>query len=174
MQSFSLKDRHRPRPPHSNSLQVLRAHHGPRASTRRLSSAIIRNTGVAHQAFAHRPYARRTRAASQVYFDLVLCRRCTQAQIGGSVANSTTPSWITKRHGKALLPVRIRASQPAFLSSVAIKLDASESPIQPVRGDLVRTANLLDVVRRVPTNGLPAKIRGLAGSKGSTPGGQYV
>jgi len=55
-----------------------------------------------------------------------------------------------------------------------MKLDDSESPMQPVRGDFVRTANLLEVVRCVPTRGLPTKIRGLAGSKGSTPGGQYV
>src|SRR5215470_8432266 len=78
------------------------------------------------------------------------------------------------RHGKGLLPVRIRASQPVFLSSVAMKLDDSESPMQPVRGDFVRTANLLDVVRRVPTSGLPTKINGLAGSNGSTPAGQEV
>ena len=43
----------------------------------------------------------------------------------------------------------------------------------PVSGDLVSTANLLDVVRRLPTSGLVTKMRGLAGSKGSTPAGQY-
>jgi hypothetical protein len=79
---------------------------------------------------------------------------------------------MVNRHGKGLLPVRIRASQPVFLSSVAMKLDDSESPMQPVRGDFVRTTNLLEVVRCVPTSGLPTKISGLAGSKGSTPGGQ--
>ena len=35
-------------------------------------------------------------------------------------------------------------------------------------------ANLLDVVNRVPTNGLEAKIRGLEGSSGLVSGGQYL
>jgi hypothetical protein len=78
------------------------------------------------------------------------------------------------RQGEGLLPVMMSASQPALFNSVAIKLDDSESPINPVRGDLVRTANLLDVVRRLPTNGLPTKMSGFAASKGSMPCGQWV
>ena len=55
-----------------------------------------------------------------------------------------------------------------------MKLEDRESPINPVRGDLVTTANLLLVVSRLPTSGLVAKISGLSGDNGSTPGGQCL
>jgi hypothetical protein len=45
-----------------------------------------------------------------------------------------------------------------------MKLDDNESPMKPVSGDLVRTANLLDVVSLLPTRGLVTKISGFAGS----------
>jgi hypothetical protein len=69
--------------------------------------------------------------------------------------------------------VIIRASPQVFFSSVARKLEDRESPMKPVRGDLVSTANLLEVVKQVPTRGLPTKMRGLSGPKGSAFGGQY-
>ena len=43
--------------------------------------------------------------------------------------------------------------------------------MKPVSGDLVTTPNLAVVVRPVPTSGALVKISGLAGEKGSTPGG---
>ena len=46
--------------------------------------------------------------------------------------------------------------------------------MNPVKGDFVAIANLLEVVKRVPTNGLDAKIKGLEGSSGSASIGQYL
>ena len=57
---------------------------------------------------------------------------------------------------------------------MARKLEDRESPMNPVRGDLVITANLLEVVKRLPTKGLLAKMRGLSGPNGSAPAGQYL
>ena len=85
---------------------------------------------------------------------------------------STRPSWTESRVGCSLLPVTIKASQPVPFSSVARKLDERESPMNPVSGDFVTTANLLEVVSLLPTSGLVTKIRGLAGSRGSIWGGQ--
>ena len=66
------------------------------------------------------------------------------------------------------------ASDPVFLSSVAMKLDDSESPIIPVNGDFATTANLLDVVSLLPTSGLVTKIKGFSGDRGSHPGAPYL
>ena len=77
---------------------------------------------------------------------------------------ATSPSSIDNRQGCSLLPVIMRASHPVFFNSVAIKLDDKESPIYPVSGDFVSTANLLDVVSLLPTSGLVTNIRGLDGS----------
>ena len=41
--------------------------------------------------------------------------------------------------------------------------------MNPVSGDLVTTANLLEVVSRVPTSGLVTNISGLAGDRGFDP-----
>ncbi len=60
---------------------------------------------------------------------------------------------------------------PRRFSSRAKWLDESESAMNPVSGDLVTTANFAVVVRPVPTRGADAKIRGLSGDSGSTPGG---
>ena len=76
--------------------------------------------------------------------------------------------------GSSACPVITKASPQVFFSSVARKLEDKESPMKPVRGDLAMTANLLEVVRRLPTNGLPTKINGLPGPKGSAPAGQYL
>ena len=86
--------------------------------------------------------------------------------------NSTSPSFMKSRVGSVLLPVMTRASRPDRFSSVARKLDESESPMNRVNGDLVTTANLLEVVSLLPTSGLVANISGLEGWSGSTPGGQ--
>ena len=86
--------------------------------------------------------------------------------------NSTSPSSIERSVGDVLRPTMTSASQPVFLSSVARKLDDSESPMNPVRGDFVSTANLLDVVSLLPTRGLVTNISGFSGDIGSTPGGQ--
>jgi len=51
------------------------------------------------------------------------------------------------------------------------RLDDSESALKPVSGDFVTTANFAVAVRPVPTRGALVKISGLAGAKGSTPGG---
>ena len=89
---------------------------------------------------------------------------------------AVTALWRTSTFGSELNDAVgiITASQPARFSSVAMKLEEIASPMHPVSGDLVSTANLLDVVRRLPTKGLVTKMRGLAGSKGSTPAGQKV
>ena len=55
-----------------------------------------------------------------------------------------------------------------------MKLDDKESPIKPVSGDFARTANLLEVVIRLPANGLVTKIKGFSGLNGSMPGGQFL
>ena len=78
--------------------------------------------------------------------------------------NFTSPSSMDSKHGDSLLPLTISASQPVFFNSVAMKLDDNESPMKPVSGDLVSTANLLDVVSLLPTRGLVTKISGFAGS----------
>ena len=83
------------------------------------------------------------------------------------------PSCTNSRVGESACPVTISASPQAFFNSVARKLEERESPMNPVRGDLVSTANLLEVVRRDPTRGLPTNISGLSGPRGSAPGGQY-
>ena len=85
---------------------------------------------------------------------------------------STAPSSMDSRHGNSLLPVMMSASHPAFFSSVAMKLDDSESPMKPVSGDFVSTANLLEVVSLLPTSGLVTNMSGFPGDRGSTPGGQ--
>ena len=72
----------------------------------------------------------------------------------------------------ALFPRMTRASHPALFNSVARKLEERESPMKPVSGDLVTTANLLEVVSLLPTSGLVANISGLPGSRGSMRGGQ--
>ena len=59
------------------------------------------------------------------------------------------------------------ASQPVLFISTARKLEDSESPINPVSGDLVTTANLLEVVSLLPTRGLHTNINGFSGSRGS-------
>ena len=83
-------------------------------------------------------------------------------------------AWMYSRVGTAAWPVIIRASPQVFFSSVARKLEDRESPMKPVRGDLAMTANLLEVVRRLPTKGLAANIKGFSGPKGSAPAGQYL
>jgi len=60
-------------------------------------------------------------------------------------------------------PVRFRASDQ--------KLEEMESPINPVSGDLVATACLLEVGMIVPARALLAKTRGLSGESASVPGG---
>ena len=85
---------------------------------------------------------------------------------------STAPSSIESRQGEALLPLMISASAPVFFSSVAMKLDDRESPMNPVSGDLVSTANLLDVVSLLPTSGLVTNMSGFRLSNGSIPDGQ--
>ena len=89
-------------------------------------------------------------------------------------ANSTSSSVITSRAGEDDFPVTTMASDPVFLSSVAMKLDESESPIIPVSGDFAATANLLEVVSLLPTSGLVAKIKGFSGDSGSRPGTPYL
>ena len=64
-----------------------------------------------------------------------------------------------------------RPSTPTRFNSRAKWLEESESAMKPVSGDLVMTANLAVVVTPVPTRGALAKINGLAGENGSTPGG---
>ena len=86
----------------------------------------------------------------------------------------TWPSSMCSRVGRELRPVTMSASQPVFFSSVATKLDERESPINPVSGDFAKTANLLEVVSLVPTSGLHTKMRGFAGLRGSTLGGQCL
>ena len=83
---------------------------------------------------------------------------------------STSPSSMDSSVGESHRPVMTSASQPVFFSSVARKLDDSESPMNPVRGDLASTANLLDVVSLLPTRGLVTNISGFSGPIGSTPG----
>ena len=73
--------------------------------------------------------------------------------------------------GEEAWPVTTTASRPVRFNSRAKKLDESESAIKPVSGEVVTTANLAVVVRPVPTSGALVKISGLAGAKGSTPGG---
>ena len=73
-----------------------------------------------------------------------------------------------------LRPLITRASKPVFLSSVAIKLEDKESPMKPVSGDFARTANLLEVVIRLPANGLVTNIKGFSELNGSMPGGQFL
>ena len=88
--------------------------------------------------------------------------------LSGSAASPATCSSV----GPSARPTIIRASPQHFFSSGARWLEDRESAMKPVNGDLVRTANLLEVVKRVPTNGLPTKSNGLSGPNGSTPGGQ--
>ena len=88
--------------------------------------------------------------------------------------NSASSSVIDSSVGDDDLPITTTASDPVFFSSVAMKLDESESPIIPVNGDLAATANLLDVVSLLPTSGLVAKIRGFSGDRGPHPGRAYL
>jgi hypothetical protein len=68
-------------------------------------------------------------------------------------------------------PVMTSASTPSRFSSSAKWLDERESPMKPVSGDFVTTANFAVVVRPVPTSGALVKMSGLSGEKGSTPAG---
>ena len=88
--------------------------------------------------------------------------------------SSTSPSSIDSSVGEALRPMMTSASQPVFFSSVARKLDDSESPMNPVRGDFASTANLLDVVSLLPTRALVTNISGFSGDIGSMPGGTVL
>ena len=88
--------------------------------------------------------------------------------------NSTPSCEIFKTLVLVAFPLIIRASQPLPFSAVAKKLEDKESPIKLVSGDFVTTANLLEVVNLLPTKGLHAKIKGLAGSKGSVLGFEYL
>ena len=67
--------------------------------------------------------------------------------------NCTSPSSTTNRVGRSARPTTTAASTPVRFSSTARKLELSESPIIPVNGDLAATANLLEVVSRLPTSG---------------------
>jgi hypothetical protein len=69
--------------------------------------------------------------------------------------------------------VSTSASYPLRLSESARWLDESESPMKPVSGDLVSTANFAVVVTAVPTRGLETNSSGASGDSGATPGGQY-
>ena len=66
--------------------------------------------------------------------------------------------------GSTARPMTTNASPQARFNSTARWLDDNPSAIKPVRGERVITANLLEVVRRVPTRGLVTKISGFSGS----------
>src|SRR5438445_12052828 len=78
---------------------------------------------------------------------------------------------MTNTDGRAHLPTRTMASQPAFFAPMAKCDDDRASFNRSVNGDLATTANLADVVNGVPTSGLKQKTSGASGASGSTPGG---
>ena len=79
-----------------------------------------------------------------------------------------------RKTGPDTRPFITSASKGIRESSSATGPEDSESPTNPVSGDLQATVIFADPGTPAPKNGPRAKIRGASGESGSAPGGQCL